>query len=120
MSASPLPALDAVAVQLAASLQEYESATARMLATWPDLETYRELSGKVEQIRQYCAVLPQLRIQWAELLIAHAELVHSLWRVGKGEPAVGGQTLEAVRERHAGCIASTRARCARVLQQPEA
>ena len=115
MSASHLPALDAVALQLVAALEEYEQATAQMLTNWPDLETYRCVSATIEQIRLYCGAIPDVRVQWVELLIAHAELVHSLWRLDHGNRAAAELSLVAVRERHADCISATRARCNRVL-----
>ena len=115
MSASPLPALDAIAFQLMATLDTYDADVTRMLASWPDLESYREVSAQVERIRLYSASLPAVRVQWVELLIAHAELVHFLWRMQYGDQGAAREELGAVSEHHLDCVAALRNRCRRTM-----
>ncbi|NML45203.1 hypothetical protein HHL11_15725 [Ramlibacter sp. G-1-2-2] len=119
MPASHAPAIDAMAFQLAAALERYGQDAGRMADTWLDMELYRSVSDQVEQIRMYSSALPQLSVQWVELLIAHAELVHSLWRArfreGEGDAAL----LFEVRERHAACVEGLRQRCLRFLSRED-
>lgn len=129
MSAVSSQARDAVALQLLAALEQYDADSGTMIAAWPDLERYRAVSDQVEMIRMYCSALPDVAVQWVELLIAHAELVHVLWRAqyGFARPAGSGPEQEgpeaqlaAVRERHADAIAALRGRCIRSMARPPA
>lgn len=116
MSASHAPVLDAIAFQLAAALDRYEQDVESMVESWLDMELYGRVSEEVEEIRVFCAALmPQVSVHWVELLIAHAELVHSLWRLRFREDSADGERLREVRSRHDACVASLRARCIRLL-----
>lgn len=115
MSASQSQALDAIAFQLAAALEKYDHDAGTMIETWLDMGLYRQVSDEVEQIRMYSAALPQLSVQWVELLIAHAELVHSLWRLRFREIEADGDRLAEIRQRHSDCVRTLRARCLRLL-----
>lgn len=117
MSAHHAPALDAIAFQLVAALEQYEQDAGTMVATWLDMEQYGKVSDEVEQMRMLSAALPQLSVAWVEFLISHAELVHSLWRLRFQEREEDRGRLEAVRTRHAECLRSLRARCVRLLAQ---
>ena len=113
MSAHPTNALDAIALQVVAALEVYAEDTAQMIGNWPDLERYRSVSEQIETIRMYVAALPDARVQWVELLIAHSELVHRLWRVQYGAGIDMSDTLEA-RLRHTDAVAAMRNRCLRM------
>lgn len=117
MSASHAPELDAIALQLVAALERYEGDVARMVDGWLDMDLYGNVSGQIEQIRAFSGALPQFGVSWVELLIAHAALVHALWRQQfreeRGEPV----DLTDVRERHAQCVAQLRGSCLRYLRQ---
>jgi len=115
MSASHAPVLDAITFQLLDALEKYDRDFARMVDTWLDMDLYGDVSDQVEAIRTYCGTLPELSVQWAELLIAHAELVHMLWRLRFEDSAHGRERLHAMRERHSNCIALLGARCRRLL-----
>jgi hypothetical protein len=117
MSASHGPALDAITFQLAAALENYELHVGQMVDTWLDMELYRTVSDEIEQIRMYSAALPQLSVHWVELLIAHAELVHCLWKMQYGTDAAAKEHLEGLRRRHADAAASLRKRCLRLLTE---
>jgi hypothetical protein len=115
MSASQSQALDAVAFQLAAALERYDDETTAMLESWPDLERYCAMSEQIETVRLYSSSLPEVQVQWVELLIAHAELVHVLWRMQYGDGGNLREQVADVRDRHADCIAALRNRCVRIL-----
>ena len=119
MSASHAPELDAITFQLAAALETYEQHVTAMVDTWLDMDLYRQVSDEIEEIRMLSAALPQLSVHWVELLITHAELVHSLWRLRFQEDEADRARLGEVRTRHADCIASLRTRCLRLLARSE-
>lgn len=114
MSAPKAFAFDAIAVQLVSALDGYEQELAAMIDGWPDLERYRAASAQVEKIRLYASGLPEARVQWVELLIAHAELVHFLWRMQYGNRPAAEAQIAAVRQHHADCVAALRNRCLRI------
>jgi hypothetical protein len=116
MSASQAHALDAIAFQLVAALEAYDRDAGRLVASWPDPELYRSVSDQVDRIRMYSSALPQTRVQWVEVLISHAELVHGLWRA---QPGLGDDVLAqvaSVRARHSAAIAALRTRCIRGMR----
>jgi hypothetical protein len=115
MSASQLPALDAIAFQLVAALDCYDEDVTRMLDDWPDVELYRRVGEQMGRIRMYSSALAEARVQWVELLIAHSELVHCLWRRAEGhEPK---EPVEQARDRHADAVAALRRRCIRLASR---
>ena len=114
MSALSNPPLDAIALQLVAALGKYEADVDRMIETWLDMDLYRDVSDQVERIRMYSASLPALNVVWTELLIAHAELVHSLWRLRFQVAAGDRARLAEVRDRHSASLAALRQRCMRL------
>jgi len=119
MTASHAPILDAVAFQLAAALERYESDVARMMDTWLDMDLYRDVSRQVEEIRMYSAALPQLSVAWVEVLIAHAELIHHMWRAQHARPAPGHEDFDAVLQRHGDAVKRLHDGCLRLLARPD-
>lgn len=120
MSAHPAIAIavDAVAPQLVAALERYAEDIGEMIGNWPDMERYRNVSGQIEEIRIYASALPDTRLQWVELLIAHSELVHRLWLLQYGDGAlVMADTLDA-RLRHTDALAALRHRSLRIASHP--
>jgi hypothetical protein len=115
MSAPTALHLDAIAMQLAQALDQYDRETEAMIASWPDMDRYHAVSAQVEKIRLYSSGLPDASTQWVELLIAHAELVHILWRMHFGDEAAARAEIGAVRDQHAECIEALRSRCERVI-----
>ena len=115
MSASESNALDAIAFQLVAALEQYDVDVGRMVAAWPDLDAYRAVSEQIETIRMYSSTLPEVRVQWVEVLISHAQLIHHLWRMQWAPPGRPNAQVAGIRERHADCVAALRKRCLRVI-----
>lgn len=118
MSAPQSRALDAIALQLAAALDRYDQDVGRMMESWPDLDLYREVSDQIERIRMFSSALPEARVQWVELLVAHAELIHFLWREKYGEGRAGREAIAAVRGHHGDAIAALRHRSLRLAARP--
>lgn len=115
MSAPQNATFDAIALQLVAALEQYDRDTEDMIAAWPDLERYRTVSEQIEKIRTFSADVPMARVQWIELLIAHAELIHFLWRLQYGNQPAARAELGSVREHHGDCVRALRQRCQRLL-----
>jgi hypothetical protein len=67
----------------------------------------------------YSAALAEVRVQWVELLIAHAELIHFLWRVQYGESQDAQAQIASVREHHTDCVKALRNRSIRVIQRSQ-
>jgi hypothetical protein len=107
-----------IAFQLVAALENYDQNVGRMVDTWLDMELYRTVSAEVETIRMYSSALPQLSVHWVELLIAHAELVHCLWKMQYATGPSERDHLVTLRGRHTEAAASLRRRCLRLLAQP--
>jgi hypothetical protein len=116
MTVSEFQAFHAIALQMAAALDTYERDTQAMIAAWPDFDRYRTVSEEVDRLRMFSSGLPATSVQWAELLIAHAELVHYLWRNCYGSGGGSTEAFERVRDHHADCIAALRSRCVRVAR----
>ena len=118
MSASAAPALDAIAFQLAAALEHYETRVSSVVAAWPDLEGYADASAQMDKIRLYSESLPDLRVQWVDLLITHAELVHHLWRSQDGVPGAHAARVAPALEQHLDAVAALSNSCHRVMARP--
>src|SRR5215217_723115 len=104
MSAAQSNALDAIGFQLVAALEQYELDVTAMIECWPELERYREVSEQVERIRMYSSALSEVRVQWVELLIAHSELVHFLWKVQYGPKDGTRELIDSVRAHHSDAV----------------
>jgi hypothetical protein len=118
MSASQAPPIDTLAIQLAGALELYERDMERLIGTWLDVDLYHAVTGHVDRIRFFATALPQASLVWVELLIAHSELVHSLWRLRLDEGGPGGGAPEGVLSRHAAGVAAMKACCLRLLSNP--
>jgi hypothetical protein len=115
MSAAQSHALDAIALQLVAALEQYEADVSSMIDHWPDLDRYREVSEQVEKIRMFCSAVPDVRVHWVELLISHSELVHFLWKAQYGGGDARREHIGSVRDHHADAVIALRNRCLRVM-----
>ena len=117
MSASQARAIDAIAFELAAAVENYEQACEQLVATRPDMALYQSVSRQVDHMRLLCASLPQVSVAWVGLLISHAELVHCLWRCG--EKSALSPELEACQVRHAHAIRALREKCVWLFSRAE-
>jgi hypothetical protein len=116
MSAHPQAQLDAIAFQLAATIDSYEQHVEELLAAWPDMERYRTVSESIEEIRRYASALPAVSVQFVALLIAHTELVHALWKQTNDPGHAANPALAPAREQHGECIAALRQKCRGLLR----
>jgi hypothetical protein len=116
MSASHGNLESVILLQLVAALQSYEKDVADIPADPVAPEAYGRVRVRLDEIRNYANSLPKLSVAWVELLIAHFELTHGLWRVRQSE-SDGAATLEAVRERHDGALERLHQQCLRLTQE---
>jgi hypothetical protein len=111
MSASPAPALDAIALSLVTAIGQYERDVAALLARWPDMLSYTMVSSGMDTLRDYSNALPQATVPFVMLLIAHAELIQFLWCPGD-DPAEGDE----VRATHNAAVEDLRRHCLEALE----
>ena len=116
MSASAAPAFDAIAFQLAASLDRYALDCDALARRWPDKALYAAVSGQMDALRMTASALPDIAVQHVSLLIAHAALVHSLWK-SQSSPVFDPGLLARAREDHHAAVGALRRRCLRLLAE---
>jgi hypothetical protein len=116
MSAPQARALDAIAFQLASALDAYDVTFDSLMRAWPDMDLYHSASASMDELRMYSAALPQLAVPYVSLLIAHAELVHTLWKNSNGK-TVADEVLAAARDDHRSAISALRRKCLRLLAE---
>lgn len=112
MSRSHFVELGAVAVHVLAALGQYEEDVVQLVQGWsadPDMEHYARVSRQIDGIRDLCGLLPRVAAQWVTVLISHAELMHSLWRVSQSQEAFAGMTDRL--DDHRAAIEALRAKC---------
>ena len=106
MAAAPTPTPRSARDALAA-LERYQLHITQLAGNWLDMDLYHTVAADVEQVRGSCAPLPQLSGPWVALLIAHAELMHALWRGSRpGGAASAGERQDL--------LARTRSACGRL------
>lgn len=109
MSASQRRAIDAIAFEMTAAIENYEHGIDQLVVTWPNMDLYHSVSRQVDHMRMLSTALPQVAVPWVSLLISHAELVHCLWKCG--EAFAPSADFETCRARHARAILMLRERC---------
>jgi hypothetical protein len=114
MSASAHRALDAVAFQLVATVERYESHVDQLITSWLDMDAYRTVSSEIDEIQLYSSSLPQLAVQAVALLIAHSELVFALWRAWGTRP--DGHEVQECMRRHQACVWDLHRSCLKFLR----
>ncbi len=117
MSASQASAATAIAFQLIAALDRYKAEVEQLAALRVDPEAYHQLRLSLDEMRRYAVELPSLSIAWVELLIRHFELAHALWKRQQG--GTEQDAFAALQESHRNCLETLRARCVRILHQPD-
>jgi hypothetical protein len=113
MSASQAHALSAIAFQLAATLETYESEVEKMLEAPTEADQYRRVSKHIDDMRLYASALPQVSVAWVEVLIRHFELTHHLWRVH--QPDGAGEELEKLRVQLSQAVQRLSRKCAQLM-----
>ena len=108
MSIAQGPALTAIAFQLAAALDAYEVEVEGLLSHSNDLELYRKVSARMDEMRLYASALPHVAVPWVEVLIRHFELTHGLWQVYQAK--MGVDELAEVRRLHRGAVGTLQQR----------
>lgn len=98
----------AIASQLAGALDAYEAEVASMAARPEDLDAYRQVSERMDQMRLYAGALPELSVPWAELLIRHFEFTHGVWQLQQQK--IRPEALDALRAQHHEAVLSVAGR----------
>lgn len=114
MSADSLFLNKAAASKALAALERYEPDARKLAGSWLDAELYSRVAQEIEDVRRCCASLPLVSAQWTTLLIAHAELVHCLWRSTRPESSTDATDRRLHLERVIACSHGLRDACRRV------
>jgi CDP-diacylglycerol pyrophosphatase len=104
MSIGAFRAIDAITLQVMATLETYERDAAELAQRWLDMDLYQAVSEEIDEIQRFSVAIPGVSVAAAALLIAHSELVYTLWR--SDEP-------ERVLDEHQAAIESLRRACMR-------
>lgn len=102
----------AMAIRLAAALEQYDRTCAEMVRSWLDMELYAAVSALVEEMRPCCDWLPRLAVPWAAFLMAHCDLVFSLYQAGSGRSCC--PDVQACARHHSVALGHLRQSCARL------
>ena len=106
MADVPTPTSRAARETLAA-LERYQLHATQLVGNALDLDLYQTVTGDIDQVRRACHGVPHLTGPWVALLIAHAEMMNSLWSGARP----GGAAAASERQ---DLLARTRAACARL------
>jgi hypothetical protein len=111
MSASPAPALSAIALQLATALERYQLHVDEMVTFWMDRQMYSAVSHELDQIRLMKGALPKLSMEMVEVLIRHVELTNCVWNMHtRPSPDAAGE-LARLRAIHRTAVEAMREKC---------
>lgn len=116
MSAVERGLTSAIAFQVLAALDAYETDLDLLLRAEPGAEAWEDIAKHMDQLKGCSASVPGLSVPVVELLISHAAVVYALWhraRIGNGR---GGDSDGIVKE-HRACIASLRRACMRHIRR---
>ncbi len=118
MSAPHFHALNAVVFQLVATLERYEQDLDMLMLDWPNTQRYEAMRMRMDEIQMYSSSVPSVAVAAVALLIAHSELVFSLWR-SDPHAAPSGDELRRVGASHRATVESLRRQCLRELSRSE-
>lgn len=114
MSASHVPALSAIAFQLAAALDAYEQDVAVLVRVGFDPDVYQRASRRMDEMRLYAASLPSVSVAWVEVMIRHFELLHGIWN-GVQDPARNPAELQALHAELRGAVQRLSRKCVQLM-----
>lgn len=116
-ASSPSPLPQATANAALAILERYRRDVRALATAFLDVELYHRVQGDVDQLRHACADLPQVSLQWVEVLISHAELLHCLWTSGEPDSPVGAEERQVKLQRHLQRVDSLMLGCLRLARE---
>ena len=114
MREAHIPAVNAILFELLAQLRGYESHVDQLAREWHterDVVLFGEAGRAMDRIRMLVVEVPRLSAQWLMLMISHAELMHNLWRMTRGESL----DLDAEVRDHLACVTALAASCRHLL-----
>ncbi len=117
MPATPAPALSVALSRIDDALDRYQRDFDEMMDSWLEAERYRAVTRELQDLRLLRESVPQLSEEMADLLIRHAETVHSIWhaqiRLHDGAPA----DIKPMRARHRCAVEAMRRKCRAILSR---
>lgn len=107
MSATFSPALPTIAFQLAAAIENYQSAFEALASGERTGQALARAGSLLDRVRRLGAAFPSLSGDVVELLIHHVQLVRSLYR----SPGIKPAPLQEVVERQGAAAARMHRKC---------
>jgi hypothetical protein len=117
MSAPHFHALNAIVFQLAATLDRYEQDIDALLGEWPDTRRYEAVRRHMDHLQMFSSSVPVVAVSAVALLIAHSELIFTLWRADPAQRP--SDELDRARRRLGDRVAALRKQCLRELSRTE-
>lgn len=117
MSASHFPVLRVTALQAAAALALYERHVHSLAASWLDMELYEQVSREIDEIKLFCAAIPDVNVPWSALLVSHTEMVRALWEGGRSDTPSTREETQRRLDDHLVCIDTLARRCLRTAER---
>jgi hypothetical protein len=117
MSAPHFPALNAIVFQLAATVERYEQDVDALLDEWPDTRHYDAVRRHMDAIQMFSSSVAIVAVPAVALLIAHSELIFTLWRTHQPQPPPAA--LDTVRRRLRDRVDTLRKQCVRELSRSD-
>jgi hypothetical protein len=102
----PEPTLRSSPFDLVTAIDAYEISSTLLVARWLDMELYADVSRQIDAIRERGVSEPSLTVFALQLVIAHSELVSTLWQ--NASVGVCPTMLKEVQARHAHAIRALR------------
>lgn len=96
--------------EMLSALDAYDVASTRLVETWLDMDLYTEFSQQIDDIREQGVAIPTLTVLSLQLVIAHSELVSTMWQ--NASMGVNAARLQEVKERHTLAVNALRAAAA--------
>jgi hypothetical protein len=104
------PLLRSGVANLLSALDTYDVASTRLVESWLDMDVYMVFSKQIDAIRDHGVTLPALTVLSLQLVIAHSELVSTLWQ--NASTGLCATKLQDVKERHTFAVNALRAAAA--------
>ena len=118
MSAPPTHALSAIVFQLVATLERYELDVDALLSRWPDTAGYDATRKHMDNVQMFSSSVPSVAVAAVGLLIAHSELMFTLWRADP-KAIQRSDALHQARRGHRESVQALRRHCLRELARSE-
>jgi hypothetical protein len=97
------PSTPQAASQALAATESYTLHVRQLVTNWRDTGLYHSVSLDMQEVRRCCQRVPALSAPWVALLLAHTELMQSLWRSGQPQAILDAAERQRLLAQVLGC-----------------